>query len=825
MGVMQHRSLSLAISMLALYGLWSSSVDAAQPMVRRLEPLGVVRGQATKVTVTGERVGDAISVLADHSGFTFTDIKAIDNNKIELMVTADASLAPGLYPIQLVTKTGISNLRLIGVGAMPVVQEVEPNNDFDTAQAISLNTTLEGIVQFEDVDYAVVELAEGQVIHAEAEGVRLQYNVNGQIFDPYVAIVDEGKFEVASSDDSGLLQQDAMVAFKAPKAGKYRVLIRDSAFGGSGDSYYRLHIGTFPRPVAVIPPGQKPGENLTATLVHLSGQGNEMVTSQAQVALPAEAMKSYPVVTQTDAGVSPSPNWVRVNPLPVTMEAEPNNDPAQATPAASDLGSTDHAFCGVVSQADDMDCFAFECKKGQKILVRAYAREIIRSPLDSVVHVFGPKNNYLTGNDDSNGKPDSFFEFTAAEDGLHKVRIYDSLKRGGAAFVYRIETELARPKLSLSRRELDRDEAIAVAVPRGSQMAMMLNAKRDYFGGDLNFEVTDLPAGITATVFPMRGDRGEVPVLFTAAADAPAGASLINIKGTNADPNNPVTGELEIRHQLLLGQNRVDMWGYDSKRLAVSVAEPVPFKITLHQPGTAIVRDGSKDLKVTIERNEGFDGEVFISTLYNPPGIAVNNGRKIDKGANEVLIPITANGGAGVAVWPMVMVARYNTDQGQVKLVTPPIQLEVQEQLFKFEFPRIAGEQGQNIDLTVGVQVLRPFEGKCEVQLVGLPAGVTSPADKQTVTPETTAITFPLVIAADAKVGNHKSLHCVATVINDKGHYPNSGDRRNACRSAIAAETQCPCPCSSPCGCGTTKARSEACRQATQSARAASPDE
>ena len=120
----------------------------------------------------------------------------------------------------------------------------------------------------------------------------------------------------------------------------------------------------------------------------------------------------------------------------------------------------------------------------------------------------------------------------------------------------------------------------------------------------------------------------------------------------------------------------------------------------MHQPGTPIVRDGSKDLKVTIERNAGFEGEVLISTLYNPPGIGVNNGRKIEKNANEVLIPITANGGAGVAVWPMVLVARYSTDQGQVKLVTPPIQLEVQEQLFKFEFPRMAAEQGKNIDLT-----------------------------------------------------------------------------------------------------------------------------
>ncbi|MGV3485031.1 MAG: PPC domain-containing protein [Planctomycetaceae bacterium] len=748
----------------------STAVDAAQPTLSRLEPLGVVRGQATKVILHGARIGDASSVLLDRPGLTVSDVKSLDNNKVEMTVTADATADPGLYPLQLVTKTGISNLRLLGVGAMPVVNEVEPNNDFDAAQKVALNSTLEGVIKFEDIDYFSVELQEGQTIHAEAEGIRLSYSMNNQIFDPYVAVLDEGKFEVSTSDDSSLLRQDALLAFKAPKTGVYRIVIRDSSFSGHDQAYYRLHIGTFPRPLAVIPAGQKPGELLTATLVHLTGSGSEMTTTQAQVQLPSQAVDRFPVVTQNDAGVSPSPNWIRVNELPVTVETEPNNEiskPNAAVSAAPDQPGA--ALCGVIETPGDIDFYSIACKKGQKVLVTVFARDTLRSPLDSVVNVYGPKNNGIAGNDDAGPKPDSYIEFTAAEDGLHTIRITDSLSRGGPSFAYRIEAALAKPKLTLDRRELARDEAVAAAVPRGGTMAVMVTAKRENFGGELKLELADLPPGITATTYPMSADRGEIPVILTAAADAPEGASLTRVIATTVDPKNPVTGELSLRHRLMLGQNRVDMWGYDSQRLAVSVAEAAPFKITLQQPGTPIVRSGSKELKVSIERNEGFDGEVFLSTLYNPPGIAVNNGRKIEKGQNEVMIPVTANGGAGIAVWPMAMIARYGTSQGQAHMVTPPVQLEVQDVQFKFTFPRIAAELGTETSVAVGVEVVRPFTGTCEVQLVGLPAGVTSSAATQPVTPETTSITFPLTITADAKVGTHKVLHCVATIRNDAG--------------------------------------------------------
>jgi len=206
------------------------------------------------------------------------------------------------------------------------------------------------------------------------------------------------------------------------------------------------------------------------------------------------------------------------------------------------------------------------------------------------------------------------------------------------------------------------------------------------------------------------------------------------------------------------------MWGYETDRAAMAVTDAAPFSIELLQPDTPIVRQGSKRLKVRITRNDGFDKAVSLRTLYNPPGIGVNNSRKIAGDKTEVDIPITANGSARISKWPMIMMARYDSGKGTAEIATPPIMLDVQDVLLKYSFPKAAAQQGQEASIAIGVEVTRELPGETEIELAGLPNGVTSPAPKQKVTQETTSVTFPLTIAPDAKVGNHKTLVCIARI-------------------------------------------------------------
>ncbi len=80
-----------------------------------------------------------------------------------------------------------------------------------------MNSTVQGVVRGEDVDYFVVELKKGQTLQVELEGLRHSYLYN--FFDPYVAIYDDKRFQIAASDDSVFLQQDCLAAITAPEDG------------------------------------------------------------------------------------------------------------------------------------------------------------------------------------------------------------------------------------------------------------------------------------------------------------------------------------------------------------------------------------------------------------------------------------------------------------------------------------------------------------------------------------------------------------------------------------------------------------------------------
>src|SRR5204863_169844 len=84
------------------------------------------------------------------------------------------------------------------------------------------------------------ELKKGQRLSVEIEAMRL---VN-TFFDPYIAILDSKRFELAASDDSPLNKQDGLCSIVAPADGTYIVQVRESAFGGNGACQYRLHVGS-----------------------------------------------------------------------------------------------------------------------------------------------------------------------------------------------------------------------------------------------------------------------------------------------------------------------------------------------------------------------------------------------------------------------------------------------------------------------------------------------------------------------------------------------------------------------------------------------------
>ncbi len=722
-------------------------VFAVDPDLSAVSPTGIQRGAEIELTLSGANLAKSQEILFYSPGFTVKSVApAADNNSVKAVVAVAPDCRLGIHALRVRSLEGVSDLRTFTVGNLPEVKEVEPNTDFAAPQVVPLNSTISGVIQTEDVDHFVVDLKKGDRLTAELEGLRLGYT----FFDPYVAILNASRFELARSDDAALLSQDCLAAIVAPEDGKYIVQVRETSFGGNGSSFYRLHIGGFPRPTAVYPAGGKPGETLTVKWI---GDARGEFTSQVTLPTSGETAELF---AQDGGGLSPSPNVVRLIDLPSSLEAEPNDAVAQATVA----GAAPLAANGIVEKEGDVDFFKFTAKKGQQLDIRVYARKPLRSPLDPVLVVYNAQGGGIASNDDTRG-PDAYLRFNPPADGEYLLSVYDQLRSGGPDFVYRVELTEIKPALTMRLRERRQYVSTTLSVPRNNRMAVMVGAQRQNFGGDLSVSFEGLPPGMTLESVPMTASLSEIPVVFSAAADAVSAGSLVDIVGKPVDANVPIVGHLGQRTMLVRGQNNIDVWGHDADRMATVLTEEIPYRIDIVPPKAPLVRNGSLGLKVVATRAAGFTAPISLRLLYNPPGVASSGSINIAENQNEAIIPLTANGGAAIGTWKLCVVGRSGNREDSIRCSTQLADLTIADQFYKLAFDKSAVEQGKETEVAIKVEKLRDFEGAAKAELVGLPANATTQPIE--FTKDTAELVFKVAASAESRPGKYPSLICVTT--------------------------------------------------------------
>ncbi|MEO6435418.1 MAG: pre-peptidase C-terminal domain-containing protein, partial [Tepidisphaeraceae bacterium] len=478
--------------------LLATTVRAASPVLTSVLPRGGQRGAEVELVFAGDRLADAQEVIFYTSGLSVKKLEAATPQQLKIKVAIASDAALGEHPLRVRTATGISELRTFWVGALPVVEEKEPNSDFAQPQKIELNTTIAGVIDNEDVDYFIIEAKKGQCLTVDVEGIRL----GDTMFDPYVAIFDKNRFELAACDDSPLLLQDPVASITAPGDDQYIVQVRESAYGGNASCRYRLHIGTFPRPRVAFPAGGQAGKELATQLI-----GDASGPIAQTISLPAEPGE-FRLVVDRSGQTPPSPNYLRVSPFANALEAEPNDEGKTATIIPGPLPA---AANGVVASTGDVDHFRITAKAGQVFDLSVYARRL-RSPLDPVLAVFDATGKVLAENDDTNG-PDSYLRFAVPADGEYIIRVHDQLHGGGPQYVYRVEMVPVQPRLDLSIPLIaaNSQERQAIVVPRGNRFATLVRATRADFAGEVKLKIDDLPPGVTVTAEPVAANLDLVP--------------------------------------------------------------------------------------------------------------------------------------------------------------------------------------------------------------------------------------------------------------------------------------------------------------------------
>src|SRR5258707_1024462 len=221
---MRHTMTKLLTSLTIFWVLSSTGAQAASPALGNIMPRGGQRGTETVLFFNGARLGDAKEIILYYPGITVSKLEVINPNQVKATVKIAPDCRLGEHVMRVRTAGGISELQTYWVGALPIIDEKEPNSELATAQKIPLNVTVHGVVDNEDVDYFAFEAKKGQRVTAEIEGMRL----GTTMFDPYVAILDSKRFELAASDDAPLLGQDAVASVIIPAVGIYYVQVRES---------------------------------------------------------------------------------------------------------------------------------------------------------------------------------------------------------------------------------------------------------------------------------------------------------------------------------------------------------------------------------------------------------------------------------------------------------------------------------------------------------------------------------------------------------------------------------------------------------------------
>ena len=128
-------------------------------------------------------------------------------------------------------------------------------------------------------------------------------------------------------------------------------------------------------------------------------------------------------------GVS-NPRAFVVGDRPEVVEVEPNNTPEQANPI-----EINSVVNGEIA-GTDVDVFAFDGKKGQRLLLDL-AAERLESRLDATLRVLGPDGHEIAENRDSFGA-DPFLDLTLPADGRYAIKVHDVAYNGSPDHGYRL---------------------------------------------------------------------------------------------------------------------------------------------------------------------------------------------------------------------------------------------------------------------------------------------------------------------------------------------------------------------------------------------------
>jgi hypothetical protein len=791
---------SFAISFLFLTG----SVYA-DPWISSVTPRLVGRGTTCEIMIAPWR-HESLDVLF-YPTTTYAPWTAADQNPCGIRCVATQFIAEkeqlickleiapdcrtGEHPFRILTRLGLSSMGTVFVGPFPIVEESETkentNDTSETALRVEANVTVRGTLSkssANDVDCFRIAGKAGERLSIEVDMVKLgddlQWNPVPEGYDSIVAVLDPKGTRIAINDDSALNRQDPLLSLKLPMDGDYTIVLRRTMFIPR-DREYAIHIGRFFRPLAAFPPGGPSGEPLQVQLL-----GDPLGNVSQTVAVPQASG------TFTHSVDAPLPLSLRSSPYPNLLES--NNQTETRAP------SIPVAVNGILSKQDEIDRFRITVKKDLPLQVRVWA-SAIGSPVDPSIRlrpvdehgvagaveleaddaklperdIFGAQGDFLDTFDPS-------VIWTPKQDGDYWLEIADPRGAGGPTHVYRIE--IAPPVntlhigLSHEGYKPERPRKTSLSVPRGSPWTVRLSlypGQGTNITGPIDLGIDGLPPGVKMHSPRMPALQSVWPMTLVADAHAPIAASFVRITARPADGGEPFA---VVNQQNL---QRVSYSHYPWRnirvdRFATAVSEPAGFSVHLDAPKQPLMRGSEIIIPVKIAREPGCDEPLEMQCEFGPAGVGMSTALMIPSGESTASLTLSADANAKLGPSPLyVMVTttqprggrvdgsvKGDTAQGseRVRVSSEVATIEVAEPFVSLASEPQSVRRGTRLAYRWSVKQLRPFEGKANVRMLGLPVGVAALGPVPTIDHNSTEVAVELEASDEALLGLVSDLKC-----------------------------------------------------------------
>jgi hypothetical protein len=770
-------------------------VEAAQPSIKEVQPLGAQRGKTFTLTLKGEGLAVGAELITSLPGIISRlsppkDAEAPDL-QLAFLVELPADTPVGLYPIRLHTDEGLSNAFIFSVDDLPEITEKEPNDSISEAQPISTPVAINGNVKGIDRDYFRFSAKARERLVFEVEARRI-----GSAVDPVIEILDSTGRRVAFNDDAPGLGVDSRVEVTFPRAGTYYAVVHDSKYSEQETSHYRLKIGSYAYADGIFPLGGQRGKKVEVTF--FGGNLEKPVQVLADLNVPPE--KHYVYVNL------PGPRPIGSLPFPLQV----SDLPEKLAPSDGSVATLEPSTVvnGRIAKPGQVDKYEFKVSPGQKWMFDLAAAAGGLSPLFGSISVLDSQGKKLKSAEMGNGPdpkvaltvPDKVDEVTLA--------VSDIRGQGGPAYSYRLQATPGDEDFTLKLL------TPYVTVPAHGTASVEVVAERHGYQGPIELSIPDLRpdfvlsgghvAAATLNFYEGRIESSTVGYLtLTAKVDAKPRALELSVWG-QAVPGLGNPSGLSLRRRAVGPGLIFSIEGEEFVNLTGDVQPPKPvtyptldiaLPVGLGKPAPAALELAANNVRAVqgIEYPMPFKvvklaGNVVVESVTGLPfpsikglefGMEKNKDAK-NKEPEEGRIMVNSMVDTPLVKLDVVPMATLQVNGKEQTVVAPAIAFElVRAYTLSLATDRVELKNGSKVEIAGVVQREPIFSEAVKIKIPDTPDKVTCPPIE--VAKDKTEFRLVCEAAPGAQSGDFE-VHVVSSAAN-----PGHTDKRECTVPPIAA--------------------------------------